>query len=122
MEMARKCAGTTSKNPGSVWGARASALAGPRLRGWRRQQPVEYRRMWVAAGRHLPAYALDHLCEILAHDQLFSIDESEHGVRRGLGGFDKVAVQDDGLAVEPCQFDHGRKTPSLKLSATGSES
>src|ERR1039458_6104127 len=68
----------------------------------RGQAPGHARQQARPVGQH----PLRYLCAILADDQLFSVDQREHGVRGGLGGLDQIAVKYDRGAVEPGKFDH----------------
>jgi hypothetical protein len=60
--------------------------------------------------------ALRDLAAGFQYDELFAGDESEHGIRRGLGVFDEVAVNGERAAIEACQFDHACVPPGF-LSA-----
>ena len=42
----------------------------------------------------------------LAHDQFVSGDESDDGVRVLLDEFEQLGVDDDGMSIEPGEFDH----------------
>ncbi len=101
-----------------VWAALAAGLDWPersrlasettRCRFAKGGQPPGHRGQQA---RPVGEHPLHHLGAVLAHNQLFSIDEREHGVGRGLGGLDQVAVQHHRSAVEPGKFDHGHETP-----------
>ena len=62
------------------------------------------RRPASAPGRRAPVPVTS--TQVLAHNQLFSVDQREHSVRGGLGGLDQIAIQHNRRAVEPGEFDH----------------
>ena len=49
---------------------------------------------------------LHDLGDLFAHNQLFSVDQGQHRIRRSLGSLDQVAVDYHRPAVQPGQFDH----------------
>ena len=51
--------------------------------------------------------AVDDVVAAFEDNDFFAVDEGEHGVGRGLGVFDEVAVDDQRIAVEAGEMDHG---------------
>jgi hypothetical protein len=74
-------------------------------------------------------YAAHDLGGSFAHDQLVSGDESDDRVRVLLDEFEQLGVDDDGMSIEPGEFDHraacpfkdviGREEKNLKEAPAG---
>src|ERR1700733_3734779 len=55
--------------------------------------------------------AIDDVFAALEDDDFFAIDEGEHGIGRGFGVLDEVAVDDQRIPVEPGEVNHGGAAP-----------
>src|SRR5579863_2730718 len=69
-------------------------------------QPLRHRGQQAGT---IVEYPFQYLGAAFAHDHLLAVDQGQHGIGRGLGCLDQIAVQYHGVSVEPGHLDHGGK-------------
>jgi hypothetical protein len=57
--------------------------------------------------------AVDDVFAGFKDDDFLAVDEGEHGIGRGFGVFDEIAVDDQRISVEPGEMNHGGRIRRL---------
>src|SRR5579863_9629523 len=96
-----------------------------RIQAYQRSRPLQIAKMMQPPRHHsqqpraIRQDPFHNFRDLLAHNQLLSIDQGQHRIRRCLRGLDQVAVDHHRPAIQPRQFDH---RPILFASIIGSPS
>ena len=65
--------------------------------------------------------AVDDIFAAFEDDDFFAVDQGKHGIGRGFCVFDEIAVDDQRIAVEPGEMNHGGRTPRLLCLIGGTQ-